>query len=98
MREAPYFYIVRRTRFGNRIVLLRESRFQPHQGTTLMRYLVLATIGLFAIGYFVGSPDCRAQSGEGPKIADAIVIAGCPHTFQPPGAVVKKQNKPFSIS
>jgi hypothetical protein len=63
-----------------------------------MRYLVIATIGLFAIGYFVGSPDCRAHHGGGPKIADAIMIAGCPHTVQSPRTVVKRQNKPPSIS
>lgn len=63
-----------------------------------MRYLVVATIGLFAIGYFVGSPDCRAQYGNGPKIADAIMIAGCPHTVQSPRAAVKRQNKPLSNS
>ena len=63
-----------------------------------MRYLIAATIGLTGIGYFVGSPDCRAQNGDGPKIADAIRIAGCPvatHGLRP---IAKKQSKPLSLS
>ena len=63
-----------------------------------MRYLIAATIGLTGIGYFVGSPDCRAQNGDGPKIADAIMIAGCPvatHGLRP---IAKKQSKPLSLS
>ena len=63
-----------------------------------MRYLIMATIGLFAVGYFVGSPDCRVQNGDGPKIADAIMIAGCPvngHGLQP---IAGKQSKPLSMS
>jgi len=63
-----------------------------------MRYLVIATIGLSAIGYFVGSPDCRAQNGDGPKIADAIIIAGCPATGHSLRPIAKKQSKPLSMS
>ena len=63
-----------------------------------MRYLIAATIGLFAVGYFVGSPDCRVQNGDGPKIADAIMIAGCPVTAQSLRPITKKQSKPLSIS
>ena len=63
-----------------------------------MRFLVIATIGLFAIGYFIGSPDCRAQNGDGPKIADAIMIAGCPVTAHGLRPVARKQSKPLSMS
>ena len=55
-----------------------------------MRYLVVATIGLSAIGYFAGSPDCRAQNGEGLKIANSIVIAGCSAKRPNVQAVVKR--------
>jgi hypothetical protein len=60
--------------------------------------LVVATIGLCALGYFVGSPDCRVQNGQGPKIADAIMIAGCPVTGHSLRPIAKKHSKPFSIS
>ena len=63
-----------------------------------MRYLIVATIGLTGIGYFVGSPDCRAQISDGPKIADAIRIAGCPVTAHGPRPIAKKQSKSLSMS
>ena len=63
-----------------------------------MRYLIMATIGLFAVGYFVGSPDCRAQNGQGPKIAGAITIAGCPVNGDGLQPIARKQSKPLSMS
>ena len=59
-------------------VLLRESWSGPQQVTMLMKYLVIATIGLWAIGYFAGVPDCRVQNGDGPGIANSFLIPGCP--------------------